>query len=390
MVALKKITRAAKDKKENDTSVELLRIEVARPLEHLGPMEGEASQSVFMGPGQQFYVARTLMPGMKAAALLWGRWMALIARLRQGMFEEEELVVVVLPKKVILVMQGDQVRRDQMAALVLTSLTALGLNIQWGRGKRGRDILVDGASLTKTQLGGEVVQLAWPTQKFVQFQELLEAQDQAPEVVEVMGQHLFEIGRELHRRYPSSREMYLLMGCVWLRWSELEERERKEARALKEDWGLLKAKVVQGMVESEHRFATEARQLGCDAGEGESSALSGRVQGDSCAADGHKAGSSAGDAHQSIRVGQAGLAAKARGRMELEGVAGLAHNAEALACGPAAGCPDLLDPEGAVPGLVEDGHGPERSHGLVPAAGVAGTAGSPEPRRLQSGGGHNR
>ena len=162
VAALKKITQAAKDKKENDTSVELLRIEVVRPLEHLGPMEGEAPQSVFIGPGQQFYAARTLMPGMKAAALLWGRWMALIARLLQGMFEEEELAVVVLPKEVILVLQGDQVRRDQMAALALTSLTALGLNIQWGRGKRGRDILVDGASLTKTQLGGEVVQLAWP------------------------------------------------------------------------------------------------------------------------------------------------------------------------------------------------------------------------------------
>ena len=95
VVALKKITQAAKDKKENDTSVELLRIEVVRPLEHLGPMEGEAPQSVFIGPGQQFYAARTLMPGMKAAALLWGRWMALIARLLQGMFEEEELAVVV-------------------------------------------------------------------------------------------------------------------------------------------------------------------------------------------------------------------------------------------------------------------------------------------------------
>ena len=95
MVALKKITQAAKDKKENDTSVELLRIEVVRPLEHLGPMEGETPQSVFVGPGQQFYAARTLMPGMKAAALLWGRWMALIARLLQGMFQEEELAVVV-------------------------------------------------------------------------------------------------------------------------------------------------------------------------------------------------------------------------------------------------------------------------------------------------------
>ena len=37
VAALKKATRAAKDRKENDTSVELLKIEVARPLEHLGP-----------------------------------------------------------------------------------------------------------------------------------------------------------------------------------------------------------------------------------------------------------------------------------------------------------------------------------------------------------------
>ena len=94
---------------------------------------------------------------------------------------------MILPKEVILVMQGDQVRRDQMAALVLTTLAGLGLNIQWGRGKRGRDIIVDGASMAKAQLGGEVVQLAWPEQRFAQFQTMLEAQDRVPEVVEVIG-----------------------------------------------------------------------------------------------------------------------------------------------------------------------------------------------------------
>ena len=86
--------------------------------------------------------------------------------------------------------------------------------------------------------------MAWPEQRFAQFQTMLEAQDRVPEVVEVMGQHLFEIGRELHRRYPSGREMYLLMGCVWLRWSELEERERREDRSLEADWDLLKETMV--------------------------------------------------------------------------------------------------------------------------------------------------
>ena len=69
-------------------------------------------------------------------------------------------------------------------------------------------------------------------------------------------------------------------------------------------------------------------------------------------------------------------------------MAGVAHHAEALAGGSTSGGPILSGPAGTVPRLVKASRGPEGAYGHVPEAGVDGSAGSPEPRRLQGRGGH--
>ena len=122
---------------DQDSDVEYLVLDFSDAFFHVPNDKRERKYSVMKYRGV-FYVLLRTAQGTRGAPLTWGRVAALVGRLTQGMLGTRAARVNIYVDDPILVLGGRLQERELMMAMTMLVWCALGFNLSFKKGKRGR------------------------------------------------------------------------------------------------------------------------------------------------------------------------------------------------------------------------------------------------------------
>ena len=124
---------------DEDCDVEFLVLDFSDAFFHVPNDFRERKFSVLKYRGVYYVLLRTAQ-GTRGAPLTWGRTAALVGRLTQGMLGTKSSRVNVYVDDPILALGGTRAAREKMMTMVILVWSALGFNLSFAKGKRGRSV----------------------------------------------------------------------------------------------------------------------------------------------------------------------------------------------------------------------------------------------------------